>query len=266
MLERLRNRLGTAGLIVSVMALVLAVAGGAYAASGALTGKQKKEVKNIAKQYAGKPGPAGPAGANGVAGPKGDAGAAGSNGKDGVSVTSTAATPAECPDGGSKFTSASGTSKACNGEDGESGFTATLPPGETLTGIWGVNNAGQQPTDEGAPHPQGFISVPVSFSIPLEEAPEVAYVDVWAPTADCPGVEEGIPTAKPGKLCFYGAEMEGMERSSPPATEFTYTDTPPGEYTEWKSGASPVGTIFRMKCTASYCKAGGYWAVTAAEE
>ena len=56
MLTQLRSQFGTAGLVVAIVALIAALAGGAYAASGGLTGKQKKEVTKIAKQNAGKPG------------------------------------------------------------------------------------------------------------------------------------------------------------------------------------------------------------------
>lgn len=41
MFSRLHERLGTAGLVVSSLALVLTMVGGAYAANGGLTGKQK---------------------------------------------------------------------------------------------------------------------------------------------------------------------------------------------------------------------------------
>src|SRR3954453_22689625 len=49
---------GKAGLTVAILALVLAMVGGAWAAVG-LNGKQKKEVRKIAKTFAGKPGVAG---------------------------------------------------------------------------------------------------------------------------------------------------------------------------------------------------------------
>ena len=51
-IRAIREPFGKAGLTVAILALVLAMVGGAYA-SGALTGKQKKEVKKIAKKYAG---------------------------------------------------------------------------------------------------------------------------------------------------------------------------------------------------------------------
>src|SRR4051794_38320152 len=83
----IREPFGTAGLIVACIALIAALTGGAYAASGGLTAKQKKEVKKIAKQFAGKPGAPGTAGAKGDTGGKGDTGAAGTNGTNGSDGT-----------------------------------------------------------------------------------------------------------------------------------------------------------------------------------
>ena len=82
-ISRIHQKLGTAGFVISIVALVAAMGGGAYAASGGLNGKQKKEVEKIAKKYAGKPGAAGPAGSNGSNGAKGDTGATGAEGKQG---------------------------------------------------------------------------------------------------------------------------------------------------------------------------------------
>ena len=62
-------------------------------------------------------GPQGPIGLEGPMGPTGPAGTPGAAGADGVSVTSVAlsAGDANCPHGGSQFTSASGDTYACNG-------------------------------------------------------------------------------------------------------------------------------------------------------
>ena len=49
MISKLHNRLGTAGFVVAIIALVAALSGGAYAAQQAnLSKQQKKEVKKIA--------------------------------------------------------------------------------------------------------------------------------------------------------------------------------------------------------------------------
>ena len=51
MFSRIHEQLGTAGFVISIVALVFAMAGGAIAANGGLNGKQKKEVKKFAKKY-----------------------------------------------------------------------------------------------------------------------------------------------------------------------------------------------------------------------
>jgi hypothetical protein len=68
----------------------------------------------------GDPGPPGPAGKDGSPGPAGNDGA---KGQDGVGVTSQALVSgdANCPDGGSSFTAAKGTTYACNGAPGAPG-------------------------------------------------------------------------------------------------------------------------------------------------
>src|SRR5882724_10277399 len=99
--KRFRDRLGAngPGLTVAVIALIFALAGGAFAASGVLTGKQKKEVEKIAKKFAGTPGATGPAGSQGSTGAKGDKGDPGIQGPAGKSVKVTKITsgnPAAC--------------------------------------------------------------------------------------------------------------------------------------------------------------------------
>jgi hypothetical protein len=154
-INAIREPFGKAGLIIAVIALVFAMVGGAFAAKGALTGKQKKEVEKIAKKYAGKTGPAGPqgpAGTNGTNGKDGANGKDGTNGTNGKSVTTGNAALAECEEGGITV-EVEGTpatkKKVCNGEEGKEGspWTAggTLPPEKTETGAW----------------------VPISFPIPL---------------------------------------------------------------------------------------------------
>jgi hypothetical protein len=75
----------------------------------------------------GAPGPAGPNGSPGAPGSPGSPGKDGTNGRDGQSVTSEAlgAGDSNCPNGGSKFTAASGgVTYACNGADGTAGAVA----------------------------------------------------------------------------------------------------------------------------------------------
>jgi hypothetical protein len=142
MLQRIHGRLGTAGFVISIVALVAALGGGAYAASGGLTGKQKKEVEKIAKKYAGKPGTPGAAGGLGPAGAKGDAGAAGAAGAAGKE--------------GSQG------KQGLQGAPGQTGFTETLPAGKTETGTWSALIPATTSARES--------DVAISFPIPLPKA------------------------------------------------------------------------------------------------
>jgi hypothetical protein len=212
MLSRIREPFGKAGLTVAVVALVMALVGGAYAAGG-LTGKQKKEVKKIAKQFAGKPGAngaAGPQGPAGAQGPKGDTGAPGSNGTNG--------------------------SNGSNGAPGEAGMCSAGKPecklvaGATLGGVWAASNpakeAGTSLTSLSAisfpvrvsPPPTTLVAYTVGpFNLARElgpgeapiygphENPETAEEgeeDEEAFQLACPG-NASEPEAAPGFLCVY---------------------------------------------------------------
>ena len=265
MIERLRTQIGTAGLIVAIVALVAALGGGAYAATGAGNGKATASAK--AKQgKQGKPGKTGAAGPQGPAGPagaKGDIGAAGSNGSNGTNGTSVTGvaiptTSAACNhQGGTAYTSASGTENVCNGKNGTTGFTAVLPPGKTETGVWGASVSIQ-------PASKGLRFFPISFTIPLEAAPTAIFVGPAEESKlpDCPGRGAGvlgIPEAAPGKLCIYAG---GFEEAT-----FLKVVTPGFKEGEGISqlGAGPTGALININCTGEECQALGSWAVTAAE-
>jgi hypothetical protein len=219
MISRIHSKFGTAGLVVAIVALVVALTGAAFAAGG-LTSKQKKEVTKIAKKYAGKQGPAGPQGLAGPAGKDGSNGTNGTNGTDGTDgvdgksvVLTTEAAGANCSAGGTKVEVA-GTPASkkyvCNGEDGETGFSETLPVGETETGAWAYGNTVNSQV------------IPLSFNIPLDVAPEaLAYVNkegkerVFVPGGEppiqnvtpthCLGSADA-PTAPEGYVCVYAKE------------------------------------------------------------
>jgi hypothetical protein len=230
--HRLKEPFGKAGLTVAIIALVMALVGGAYAAGG-LTKSQEKQVTKIAKKYAGKTGPAGPAGPAGAAGP---AGTNGTNGKNGTSVTSEAATAGECPEGGTKFTAGASTSKVCNGSPWTAG--GTLPSKATETGAWSVRAEGQ-----------GVF--PVSFTIPLAAALNGTHVHI-APNAECPG-SSAEPKANPGNLCVY------VGRSS---AGFSLTNVIKASGLEL--GADTAGATIAYELEgAGFFPAGGTWAVTA---
>jgi hypothetical protein len=274
MFHRIHQKLGTAGFIISIVALVAALGGGAYAASNGLNGKQKKEVEKIAKKYAGKPGAAGKAGANGTngapgaagpAGAKGDAGATGAEGKQG-------------PEGK-------------QGKEG-SPWTAggTLPAGKTETGTWAF-----------AAPPlsvmQSAAKIPISFSIPLAKPLNGAHVHLVnadgsselilnettfeleevTPTG-CgvaltpPGTAEA-PKAASGNLCVYFTEITPRPNASPPSETGSNYIIPPGVVCENigclpsfggpGGGAGVSGARLEINSTGEETRFGyGSWAVT----
>jgi hypothetical protein len=192
MFTRLRERSGSAGLIVAILALVVALGGTAYAAAK-LNSVQKKEVVKIAKKYAGKngvPGAQGAPGTPGVQGPKGDAGTKGENGAPGQ-------------DGQDGQDGNPGEAGVCSASKPE----CVMPPGATLTGVWGASSIG---SESGV----NELYAPVSF--PLRHSGGLNAVNVvqenGTPTTACPGSAEN-PKALPGNLCIY-IGSNGLENAN----------------------------------------------------
>ena len=219
MFQRLRSQFGTAGLVVAIVALIAALAGGAYAANGSGGAKATASAKGKPgpRGKTGKTGPAGPqgpAGAKGDTGPagakgdtgakgdKGDTGDTGGNGAAGKNAEAIAFSGSKtigavtCTEGGLEVKSASATTLVCNGvkgtngTDGTTGFTETLPPGKTEVGSW----VGVYKGDEHA-------ATAISFPIPLPAALEDTAVHI-APDSECTGTA-AAPTAPSGELCVY---------------------------------------------------------------
>jgi len=232
MYRRFHQRFGTAGVILGVIALILALGGSAFAAKGALTGKQKREVKKIAKSFAGKPGAAGPQGPAGPAGPAGAKGATGAPGEKGekgdtgekgekgakgdkgdtgtagTSVTTTPLAPGEegCNQGGTKVTSESGTEVICNGEEGPAGpITSVAPHGFSVSGVTGWK------LPEGPPSSMNFIlNLPFQLTGGLEEAEEILH-------SGDPNENPDFPNANSNgyKVVFVTLNHFGTENSEP---------------------------------------------------
>lgn len=217
MWDRIRERVGSAGLIVGVIALVLAVAGGAYAAGGGLSGKQKKEVEKISKKFAGKPGAAGANGKDGTNGSNGSNGKDGANGTNGTvgpkgkSITARAALPTECEERGGAIVEDEALPpseiEVCAGEEG-SPWTAggALPAGATETGSW-IFSANESSEEEAyaalsfaVPLPAGLTAAKVHYE---SEANFADFDGAGAETVGCEGTTS-IPLAPEGNLCVYG--------------------------------------------------------------
>ncbi len=226
MISRIRERLGTAGLVVAVVALVAALAGGAYAASGGLNSKQKKEVKAIAKSFQGT-GPAGPAGAAGPQGPAGANGKDGTNGKDGATGAA-GATGATGKNGATGAAGATGATGATGSQGPAGPFVTQLPSNQTLKGVWGVASPSLTEDtgyNENVNFTQDLFSS-ISFAFPVvpapntilifeggEEAIEVTPAHAFSLLgkteieAVCPGSPEA-PEAEPGNLCLFTESEE----------------------------------------------------------
>ena len=191
MFSRIHNKLGTAGLIVAVVALVAALAGTAFAAAK-LNGTQKGEVEKIAKKWAKKiPGPAGakgdtgPAGPKGDQGPKGDTGAPGAPGKDGE-------VGPEGPEG----------PEGEPGPEGSPWVVGTAPSGVVMKGTWVLPPA----TAAGAG--EEFFA-PISTSVPINQQSEggepLAVFGEGPPF--CSGTAaDPEPPPVPGAVCVYAGD------------------------------------------------------------
>jgi hypothetical protein len=268
MFSPLRNRFGIPG-VISVIALVFAMMGGAYAASNgnplASASKAKKGPRGP-KGHKGDTGPAGPVGAQGPVGAKGDKGDNGSAGANGKSTETVSFTGSKgpiggvtCTAGGVEVKSASATTLICNGKNGtngQTGFTETLPPGKTETGAWAVGPA----------RLAGPFRVPISFNIPLAAplaSTNVHYINAAGKEVPTPGVEVDstvcngtalVPTADPGNLCVYaGFEFELLLSNN----RIIQVDE--------TSGASAVGAVLQIQATEENGGGTGSWALTAEE-
>ncbi len=250
---------GKAGLLVAILALVLATTGAAFAAAG-LNSTQKKQVIAIAKKYAGKPGapgaqgPAGTNGKDGTNGTNGTDGAPGAPGTDGKNVVVGAATSTptgECPTVGGATVEVEGEASTkkhvCNGSPWTAG--GTLPSEKTETGTFGgtiVSNASSAKV----------LVAPISFTIPL--AAELDSSHVLKPgsgeyATKCTGTG-AAPTAATGYLCLY----PGFE---PVGFNILYI-LKAGEHS-LALGASTTGAVILATATNLGDSAYGTWAVTA---
>lgn len=241
--------------VVMTLALVFAMTGGAYAAKHYLITSTKQISPKVLKQLKGKngsPGATGPQGLQGSTGSAGKDGTNGTSGKDGVSVASSTEPPgANCKAGGSKFVATNGTTYACNGENGQTGFTETLPSGKTEKGTWAMQTT--------AGYNQ-FLAV--SFPIPLAKAPKEVHIVHAKGTApsQCAGGSVSEPKASAGNLCVYEGEMS-EESGKFTAEILTIYDPESPTTIHEAAGKSGATLIYHPMETGTF----GYgdWAVTA---
>jgi hypothetical protein len=285
-----RGLLPTPGVAIAFLALVLAVTGGAFAATGdhGSPGSTKSPNATVAKAKAktGPRGPAGPKGATGSAGATGPAGATGlagatgpggaqgpqgpqgpagnngekgANGINGTSVTSKEVKAGEAAcnkEGGSEFTTGSTKTYACNGEKGVLHPGETLPKGATETGTWAA---------EGVAAATGeYVGATISFPVRLAEKGEVnaVYVAVGESTSSgtlaeqCEGDVEN-PGAKPGDLCVFEGESPAIHHGGLESYGHAIVSPDGGIY------PGPTGGQLVFKTTQTgRVSAEGTWAVT----
>ncbi len=165
----LHDQFGTAGLVLSIVAIVLALGGGAYAASHSATASKAKAGKPGPR---GKTGPQGAPGATGPAGPAGPAGTNGTNGKDGT-----------------------------NGTNGTTGYTETLPEGQSEHGTWAFQWRAN--AEEAVTVP---ISFPIWLEKPIEHGHVQIIPEGGMGSGGCEGGTVAEPFAKSGYLCVYVLE------------------------------------------------------------
>ncbi|HEX2096109.1 MAG TPA: hypothetical protein VHF50_01935 [Solirubrobacterales bacterium] len=204
MFSSFRNRFGIPG-VISVIALVFAMFGGAYAATNNGSGDSKASA-SAKKAKKGPRGPRGPKGAQGPAGPAGPQGPAGPAGAKG--------------DKGDAGTNGTNGTKGATGPTGATGTTGTtgspwtaggtLPKNATMTGSWGFG--GDDVSEDGS----SLQFIPISFPIPLASEPAADSDNFRTmnapPTADCPGTA-AEPKAAPGNLCVYEAFKKDAENA-----------------------------------------------------
>jgi hypothetical protein len=265
MLSPRNNRFGIPG-VISVIALVFAMFGGAYAATN-----EGGKATSSAKAKKGPRGPKGPKGDTGPAGPAGPAGAQGPAGPTGPQGPK-----GDKGDTGPKGEKGDKGEKGPKGDKGETGFTETLPPGKTETGTWSAVMGPAFTTER----------VPISFNIPLaeelvneescaEETPsptavcQVHYInkngeesrgtfeeEFFGPSPFCHGTA-GEPSADPGHLCVYARLELDTNPHSGDITRINETGA--------SGGASKAGAMLQVLLLSGSANAYGSWAVTAEE-
>jgi hypothetical protein len=237
MLSKMRRRCSYANLAATV-AIFLTMSGGAVAATRYLITSTKQispkvlkavKGKNGANGAVGAAGAAGPAGAVGPSGPAGPPGAAGVKGE-------TGAPGAPGPKGERG-------EPGEEGPEGKSGFTATLPAGESETGDWTAPPLAENQT--------AFVAL--SFAIPLASGLDESHVVVVGNAGngtECPGNAEE-PSAAAGFICIYEGRVSNVHVFG----VFKVLAFAPG--------TSRSGGVLLVEATGASNSAEGSWAVTA---
>jgi Collagen triple helix repeat (20 copies) len=272
MFSRIRKRITFAN-VAMTLALVFAMGGGAYAAGKYVITSTKQISPKVLTALKGKKGANGVNGTQGPAGEKGAAGTngtPGTNGKDGVGaqgpggvtgpVGPKGATGANGVNGTNGATGATG-ANGTNGTNGATGATGAIGPqgplqsGKSETGTWAYIGSKEN----------GAVGADaISFTLPLESAPEAEFVYPGKPGTNCTGTA-AAPTAPNGFLCVYAVLPEEFEGK--PLTRFLAFNK--GEQFNGPHGASKEGALATFETRGigeaplPFADAEGTWMVTA---
>lgn len=219
MFSKLHERLGTAGLVVAVIALVAALTGTAIAAKSLTKPQVVKIAQREAKKFPGPTGPAGPQGSKGDKGDKGDTGSAGSPGAQGA-TGATGAAGATGATGQKGATGAEGPTGA-TGATGE--FEGTVKSGTLLKGTWAIPYAEAEAEGEvihaaistGVPFTTNggnffkIIADPDAAHYPGGEGERDLAASACPGTANNPTVDNSVVGGQ-ALLCVYVNESENL--------------------------------------------------------
>lgn len=257
MFSNVKSRFGIPGAI-SVIALVFAMIGGAYAANNSgSTATTSAKGKPGPRGPRGKPGPAGPMGPQGPAGTKGDAGPKGDAGMNGQSAKAKGFAGAKggCPSGGVEIESANPAAFVCNGKNG-SFSTESLPVNQTLTGSW-IASGGKLDLAwasisfpmQVSPPPTLYWNPPgLAAAIKFEPGGSPGLISVEEFEEKCPG-SSSTPEALSGFVCIYVEKETNSHVSSPELANLT-APSATGTWVPYEIEAAEAGF------------ARGSWAVT----
>jgi hypothetical protein len=288
MLNLIRKKLHpTPSGVIAMIALVFAVTGVSFAATGGGSGgggnggsnthsftASAAKKKAAPKGKAGPRGPAGPKGAPGATGPAGPAGPTGAIGATGAAGAGTpGATGNTGPEGkpGTNGTSVSTKAITSGGTEcaGNGGVKLT-PGGDICNGEPGVIHPGETLPSEASEHGtwsmkgeggEGEQFVSLSFPIPLKETLKetdehlVEPGDI-GPATECESGTSADPKAAPGNLCIY----EVYNNETHPDTPFIFNPEAksPGE----EPAVGESGTVLHFEGANAGTLALGTWVVT----
>jgi hypothetical protein len=302
MFQRVRKHL-TPSTFIALIALVFALTGGAFAATGGGSGgshgtlmaSAAKKSKQKSTSTRGPVGPKGATGATGATGPAGATGPVGAQGPAGTNGTNGTGTPGEpgkegtpgkegesvkskslpvkpgaehCEEGGSELTAAEGKKTyACNGEKG------VIHPGETLApeaSEYGAWTSGVVTLGTSLPEGDVLLVSVASFTIPLEKPLgelEVHYINPAGEEV----IENGGRTVQPP---LAGCPGKAAKPEATPGNFCVYAEREEGVAsgsvnihqpgTPLIEGAGTTGAVEDFKVTGTHQpESFGTWVVTA---